>query len=135
MKRSELIKARLVEENSFIKSIKGKCLTSLEKSKFRRTRFWKEFRSGFKDKVDPITLKKVPKNFQLHHMRLDPCKYTDLDEKYFVPLNGTTHDILHYLYEYYRKDKTILKRIEFLLDEMVEWNDSKNIRDFKSNIK
>ena len=95
------------------------------------TTFWINFRARFKGAIDPITLKKVPKRFQLHHLDLNPEHYTDLKFDKFAPLNGTTHDIVHYLYGYYRKDKQILKRLQKLLDKMVEINDGKDIRDFK----
>ena len=39
--------------------------------------------------------------------------------------------MVDYLYGYYRKDKQILKRIQKLLDKMVEINDGKDICDFK----
>ena len=131
MTRAELKKQKLKKEQELIKSFENKKLSGIEKGKFRQTTFWKEFRSRFKGALDPITLKKVPKGFQLHHMDLNPEHYTILKYDNFIPLNGTVHDIVHYLYGYYRKDKDILKRIKKVLDRMVELNDGKDIRDFK----
>lgn len=131
MTRAEQKKEKLKKEQELIKSFKGKHLNGIEKGKFRQTTVWKEFRSRFKGQTDPITLKKIPKRFQLHHLDLNPENYTDLKYDKFIPLNGTTHDIVHYLYGYYRKDKDILKRIKKVLDRMVELNDGKDIKDFK----
>lgn len=135
MTRKEQKEQKLAQEKAFIESIKGKCITSQEKDKFRNTTEWKDFRNKFKNSIDPITLRKVPKRFQLHHMCLSPVLYTDLNPKHFLPLNGTTHDILHYLYSYYRKDRKILKRLQKCLDLMVELNDGKDIIDFKKENK
>ena len=131
MTRAELKKQKLKKEQELIKSFENKKLNGTEKGKFRQTTVWKEFRTRFKGALDPITLKKLPKRFQLHHMDLNPEHYTNLNYNNFIPLNGTTHDILHYLYGYYRKDKDILKRLKKQLDRMVELNDGKDIKDFK----
>lgn len=131
MTRQQQKQEKLKKEEAFLKSLIGKKLTGLEKNKFRQTTVWIKFRERFKGAIDPITLKKVSKRFQLHHMDLNPEHYTDLKFENFAPLNGTTHDLIHYLYGYYRKDKQILKRIQKLLDKMVEINDGKDICDFK----
>ena len=118
------------EEKEFIESIRGKAISGQEKSKFRLTSIWKKFRKRFKGKLDPITLKPVVKGFQLHHMDLNPMNYTVLKTSNFVALNGTTHDIVHYLYGYYRHDKKILTRLKKVLDKMIELNDGRDIRDY-----
>jgi len=133
--REEQKKEKLKKEQDFIKSIKGKYVNQSEKSKFRETTVWKEFRKKFVGKQDPITLKKLPKRFNLHHMNLCPLDYTELKMDSFVPLNGTTHDLVHYLYGYYRKDKNVLKRLKTVLDKMVEINDGKDICDYKKELK
>lgn len=135
MTREEQKKEKLKKEQEFIESIKGKALNQQEKSKFRETTVWKDFRNPFKGEVDPITLKKLPKRFNLHHMCLNPSEYIILKKDRFVPLNGTTHDIVHYLYGYYRKDKDVLKRLKRILDCMVEINDGKDICDYKKELK
>lgn len=131
MTRAELKLLKLKKEEEFIKSIKGKKITSKEKDMFRSTTCWKEFRARFAKLVDPITLRKLPKRFQLHHCDLNPEHYTDLVFDNFFPFNGSTHDIVHYLYGYYRKDKDVLKRLKRVLDKMVELNDGKDISDYK----
>ena len=69
MTREEQKKEKLKKEQEFIESIKGKALNQQEKSKFRETTVWKDFRNPFKGEVDPITLRKLPKRFALHQRR------------------------------------------------------------------
>ena len=135
MTRKEMKEKKLKEERKFLESIKGKYLNQQEKSKFRNTSVWKDFRKKFIGKVDPITLKKLPKRFNLHHLNLCPKNYTDLRMDSFVPLNSSTHDIVHYIYGYYRHDKQILKRLQKILDLMVEINDGKDICDYRKEVK
>ena len=135
MTRKEQKEEKLKKEKAFLTSIKGKYLNQIEKSKFRETTVWKDFRKKFAGKPDPITLKKLPKRFNLHHMNLCPSEYTSLKTDEFLALNSTTHDIVHYLYGYYRKDKDIIKRLKKVLDTMVEINDGKDICDYRKEVK
>lgn len=146
MTRVEQKEKKLQEEKEFIESIKDKSIDGKIKSEFRKTSVWKNFRKKFYIKEiktlkngkkkeipanDPITLKKLNKTFNLHHMDLDPCHYTDLNENTFIPLNNQIHDILHKLYNYYRIDPTILDRLKIILDEMCRLNNNKDIKDYK----
>ena len=118
------------KEKQFIESIKGQKIDGKVKGKFRLTDTWKKFRKLFDKQVDPITLKTLPKRYNLHHLVLDPAKYTELDEDKFRPHSNSTHDLIHKLYGYYRKDKGVLDRIKEELDLMVELNDGKDVKDF-----
>ena len=118
------------KEKQFIESIKGQKIDGKTKGKFRLTETWKNFRKLFDNMVDPITLKKLPKRYNLHHLVLDPAKYTELDERKFRPHANSIHDLIHLLYGYYRKDKEILNRIKEELDLMVELNDGKDVKDY-----
>lgn len=131
MTRAERKKAKEDTDKVFMDSLKGKPLSSKEKEKFRSTSIWKNFKKSFTDLIDPISLKRLPKRWQLHHMDLNPCNYTELRKKDFVPLNGTTHAMVHYLYGIYRHDKGVLKRLKRILDVMIKLNDGKDISDFK----
>ena len=135
MTRKELQLEKAKKEKAFLESIKNKYLNQQEKTKFRETSVWKEFRKRFSGRQDPITLKKLPKRYNLHHMDLSPLNYSNLKMDRFVPLGSTTHDIVHYLYGYYRKDKEILKRLKKILDKMVEINDGKDICDYRKEVK
>lgn len=91
------------------------------KSKFRNTSKWKKFRKSLKEKrkIDEVTLRPLYKGWNLHHMILDPKKYEDLtNEDNFATLNSNTHDIIHFLFNYYKNDPSILDRIEYILEEM-----------------
>ena len=135
MTRAEQKKEKLKREKDFIESCKGKALNQQEKSKFRETTVWKEFRKRFVGKVDPITLKKLPKRFNLHHLSLNPAEYQNLQMDRFAPHGSKMHDVVHYLYGYYRKDKQMLKRLQKELDRMVEINDGKDICDYKKELR
>ena len=135
MTRKEQKIEKLKKEKEFIESCKGKYLNQQEKSKFRSTSIWVEFRKKFLGKLDPITLRKLPKRFALHHECLDAREYTNLKMDRFIPLNSETHKIVHYLYGYYRKDKDILKRLKKVLDRMIELNDGKDICDYRKEMK
>lgn len=134
MTRKEQKALKLQKEKLFIESLKSRYISGKEKDKFRTTDYWKEFRKRFANLIDPITLRKLPKRFQLHHCDLNPEHYTDLKFDNFVPLTGKTHDIVHYLYGYYRKDKDVLKRLKRILDKMVELNDGKDVKDYKKPV-
>ena len=47
--------------------------------------------------------------------------YDNLSMDRFVPLSKMTHDAIHFVYRYYRKDKHILERIREVLERMLEY--------------
>lgn len=100
-----------------------------DRAKFRATKAWKEFRKSIKEKykVDPITLKPLTTHFNLHHMRCDgkykeQQYYEELNEEYFMPLNAATHDTVHFLWTYYKKDPEVIGRLIVILEEMKKLN-------------
>lgn len=130
MTRQERAYLKECKEKQFIESIKGQKIDGKTKAEFRLTTVWKNFRKKFDKQIDPITLKKLPKRYNLHHLVLDPSRYTELDEDKFRPHANSTHDLIHLLYGYYRKDKDVLNRIKEELDLMIELNDGKDVKDF-----
>ena len=95
------------------------------KSKFRKTSKWKDFRKKMKaeQKVCQLTGKPLLKGFNLHHMNLNPEEYKNLKDKtLFLCLNKKSHDVIHFLYTYYKTDEDILKRLEYILKRMKEVN-------------
>lgn len=73
--------------------------------------------------MDIITNKKLLKGANLHHKNLDEKEYENLsNEDWFVFLNRSSHEVVHWLYRYYVNDKDIINRLTNLLDEMVEIN-------------
>ena len=97
-----------------------------QKEKFRKSREWKEFRAKMAIKAnhrDYITGKKLVKGFNVHHMKtnLTEESYCDIsNESEFIPLNSQCHKLLHYIFTYYQKDKTIIDRLREILDKMCE---------------
>ena len=130
MTRQEQKYIKSCKEKQFVESIKGQKIDGKTKAEFRKTEIWKNFRKLFDGKIDYITQKKLPKKYNLHHMKLDSRFYTDLNEDNFQPMLNSVHDFIHWLYGYYRKDKLILDRIKEILDKMVLLNDGKDVKDF-----
>lgn len=68
---------------------------------FRRSKQWKTFRQKIRknQKNDPVTGSKLTKQYNLHHLDLNPKNYTNIeDETHFIGLNPTTHECLHFLF-------------------------------------
>ena len=64
--------------------------------------------------IDPITKHKLCKGWNLHHRHVtaDIDEYQDISNpEHYVCLNKETHKMLHWLYRYWKKDPTILERI------------------------
>lgn len=98
------------------------------KSKFRASSIWKKFRKAMmiRDKIDYITGKKLYTGFNVHHLDLRAENYKDLKPEKFICLNKQTHDCIHFLYTYWKKDKDILKRVEEILEEMELYSNQKS---------
>lgn len=96
-------------------------MTTEQKTNFRKTKDWKDFRKKMASRaVDQITGRKLLKGWQLHH--LDTENYTDLNESKFACLNRQTHEVVHWLYRY--KDwRTVIKNLADLIQEMEKLND------------
>lgn len=93
-----------------------------KKRNFRASKRWKDFRHKIYAKqkgIDPITGSKLIKGCNLHHRNLSADEYENIDnEDDFVMLNHMTHEMLHFLYRYYKKDTLILDRIK---EELERW--------------
>ncbi len=105
------------------KKLKKKYVENL-KEKFRNSPEWKEFRSHMAvvfNHRDYITRRRLVKGYNVHHLKVnqEPETYCDLsNESNFIPLNSYCHKLLHYLFSYYKKDKTVLSRLQEILDKM-----------------
>lgn len=98
------------------------------KDKVRRSKEWKELRKKIQSQYngkDPITNSKLYTGFNVHHLDMSVENYDNLSMERFVPLNKMTHDTIHFLYRYYRKDKNILERIREVLERMMFYLDDK----------
>lgn len=109
-----------------------KIMNGKEKGKFRRSKNWLNFKK-YIDKLQPVdqlTKKKLSKRHQLHHLNLDPDKYTILEENYFLNLNPESHKIIHWIYSRYVKDPLIIDRLKEIIDKMYAINNGKDIKDY-----
>jgi len=95
----------------------------LNKTKFRNTKQWKEFRLKLKRerKIDYITQKPLRKGFNCHHKDMNPANYENLNPNNFEVLNKNTHKIVHEIFRY--KDwQGYLKRLKKVLEDMEKLN-------------
>lgn len=100
--------------------------TQKAKTKFRNSKRWKEYRhqkNVEQHGIDPITKSKLRKGCNLHHLNLSVEDYENLDNPAnFVLLNHNTHECLHFLFTYYKKDEEVLTRLKYYLDLMKQLN-------------
>ena len=95
-----------------------------EKRNFRASKVWKAFRKKMMNKqkgLDPITKHKLYKFWNLHHRHVtaDTDEYQDIsNEEHYVCLNKQTHEMLHWLYRYWKNDPEIIDRI---VKELETW--------------
>lgn len=100
-----------------------------QKSKFRRSKQWAEFREemkAYQDGKDYITQGRLPKGWNLHHANLNPEAYEKLNTTDFFCLGGQCHDFIHWLYRYYRKDRSVIERLQRVLERMFELSEKEN---------
>ena len=65
--------------------------------------------------IDPITKSKLKGRWCLHHRHVTASdeEYCDISKpEEYVALLASTHKVLHFLYIYWKKDPSILERIE-----------------------
>lgn len=100
--------------------------TQYKKKKVRDTAEWRQHRldiASEHNNLDAITNKKLLKGWNCHHLDMNEENYDDFsDHNHFVPLNKSTHELVHTLFRYYKKDKEVLDRLKEILDKMDELN-------------
>ena len=100
--------------------------TQKAKKRLRQTKAWKQLRhyKNVEQKgTDPITLGKLSKTCNLHHLDLDEENYSKIDNKdNFILLNKVTHDMIHWIYKYQSKDKQFIERLMEVVNRMIELN-------------
>lgn len=105
---------------------KSKSSTSKIKAELIKSLKWKRFRYEMLDycgNKDAITLKPLRKGWNLHHLCMKEEEYHILSPERFRCLNKGSHEAIHFLFTYYKKDPSILERIKTILDEMVKYNE------------
>lgn len=96
------------------------------KQDFLRSLTWKRWRYTLVDyysNMDALTNKPLRPRFNVHHLDMREEHYTVLKEERFRCLNSESHDTIHFLYRYYKKDPFILERLKNILDLMVKYNE------------
>lgn len=100
--------------------------TKSNKFEFLKSLTWKRWRYtlvDYYDNLDQLTMKPLRKGFNIHHLDLREEHYQVLVEERFRPLNSDSHDCIHFLYRYYKKDPFIIDRLRKILDLMVKYNE------------
>ena len=73
--------------------------------------------------MDLISCEPLERSWNLHHINMSHKKYDDLsDEGMFIPLNKDMHQCVHYMYNFYKKDKSVADRFVHLLEQMYNVN-------------
>ena len=95
-----------------------------QRKAFRRTKAWQALRAKCRlhTSKDFITKQPLERDWNLHHLDLDISRYDQIDDmNKFIPLNSKTHELIHELYKLYRKDKSVICRIIYILAKMEEY--------------
>lgn len=101
-----------------------------EKTKFRTTVTWKKWRDFMKQEsngIDYVTHKKLYKTWNLHHLDESIENYQVLTVDRFVALNHQTHEMVEWLWKYYRKDPKVIDRLLDVMKRMAEFECCNNI--------
>lgn len=92
-----------------------------QRKTFRNSKKWKAFKAKIRltRHTDYITKQPLTRGWNLHHLDLSYSRYDNLsDPSHFMCLNGATHDIIHTIYKWYKKDKTVIDRIKNTMELM-----------------
>lgn len=93
----------------------------MTETELRRSRRWKEHRkriASIQGGRDIITGKPLRKGCQCHHLNLDKEHYTDLNDGDFICINRSTHEMIHWLWRYWKTDHGIISRLEDVMEKM-----------------
>ena len=99
-------------------------MTYKERQAFRKTDAWHKWKAKCRlhTSKDFITKDPLCRNWNLHHLDLNIQRYDNItDMNRFMPLNPNTHEIIHELFKWYKKDHKVLDRIKKTLDLMEEY--------------
>lgn len=102
-------------------------MNRIQKSKrnFRKSRTWKNFRRGMyllSGKIDMITGHRLHKGWQVHHRNLSDDKYEVLNSDDFLCCNNLTHKVIHWLWNIYKDDPSVIDRLRREMELMKELN-------------
>lgn len=104
-----------------------------QRSEFRKTSAWHKWKAKCRlhTSKDFITKEPLCRNWNLHHLDLNIQHYDNItDMNRFMPLNPKTHEVIHEIFKWYKKDHKVLDRIKLTLDKMEEYTygpDARNV--------
>lgn len=110
-----------------------------QRSEFRKTDKWHKWKAKCRlhTSKDFITKDPLCRNWNLHHLDLNIQRYDHIDDmNRFMPLNPKTHEVIHEIFKWYKKDHKVLDRIKQTLDKMEEYTygpDARNVSDKHNN--
>mgnify|MGYP003436763636 CR=1 FL=1 len=99
-------------------------MTYKERQAFRKTDAWRKWKAKCRlhTTKDFITKEPLCRNWNLHHLDLNVQRYNHIDDmNRFMPLNPKTHELIHELFKWYKKDHKVIDRIKKTLDLMEEY--------------
>ena len=99
-------------------------MTYKERQAFRKTDAWRKWKAKCRlhTTKDFITKEPLCRNWNLHHLDLNVQRYDHIDDmNRFMPLNPKTHELIHELFKWYKKDHKVIDRIKKTLDLMEEY--------------
>lgn len=95
-----------------------------KKNSVRQSSEWRALREEVKQsqRTDPLTNSRLTKDFNCHHMDMNPDNYSDLSRDKFVGLNKLSHTVIHFFAE--MKDwRAGVAKLTELLERMEELSD------------
>ena len=95
-----------------------------QRSEFRKTDKWHKWKAKCRlhTSKDFITKDPLCRNWNLHHLDLNIQRYDHIDDmNRFMPLNPKTHEVIHEIFKWYKKDHKVIDRIKKTLDLMEEY--------------
>lgn len=95
-----------------------------QRSEFRKTDRWHKWKAKCRlhTSKDFITKEPLCRNWNLHHLDLNVQRYDNIEDmNRFMPLNPKTHEVIHEIFKWYKKDHKVLDRIKKTLDLMEEY--------------
>lgn len=113
-------------------------MTYKERQAFRKTDAWHKWKAKCRlhTSKDFITKEPLCRNWNLHHLDLNIQRYDNItDMNRFMPLNPNTHEIIHELFKWYKKDHKVLDRIKKTLDLMEEYTYGSDKSTYKTSDK
>lgn len=95
-----------------------------ERAAFRRSDPWHKWKAKCRlhCSKDFITKQPLQSDWNLHHLDLEISRYDHItDMKRFMPLNKKSHEIIHEVYKWYKRDHKVLDRMKKVLELMEEY--------------